>query len=83
MPARIILFSEYSVSKDADAYFLIMRIAVLQVCIKFNDMQMCSWVFDGWIDDLRFYVLFNSISVNQDDGRMIMKSCVQWNPVYG
>ena len=30
------------------------------------------------MDDLRFYVLFNSISVSQDDGRLIMKGCVQW-----
>ena len=33
--------------------------------------------------DGRFNVLFNSFSVYQDDGRMIMKGCVQWNPVYG
>ena len=34
---------------------------------------------------MRFYVLFNSISViyNQDDGRLIMKGCVQWSSVYG
>ena len=31
--------------------------------------------------DLRFCVLFNSISVNQDDGQLIMKSCVQWKPI--
>ena len=37
----------------------------------------------GWIDDLRFYVLFNSISViYQHDGLVIMKGCVQWNPLY-
>ena len=31
-----------------------------------------------WMDDLRFYVLFNSQSY-QDDERMTMKGCVQWN----
>ena len=38
---------------------------------------------DGWMDDLRFYVLFNSISVISGDVWMIMKGCVQWNSVYG
>ena len=32
------------------------------------------------MDDLQFYVLFNSILANKDDGRMIMKGYVQWNP---
>ena len=36
-----------------------------------------------WMDDLRFYALFNSISVIPGRWRMIMKGCVQWNPVYG
>ena len=35
------------------------------------------------MDDLRFYVPFNSISVISGRWRMIMKGCVQWNPVYG
>ena len=39
--------------------------------------------WDGWLDDLRFYVLFNSISVISGRWRMIMKGCVQWNPFYG
>ena len=37
------------------------------------------------MDDLRFYVLFSSISIisgQRDDERSIMKG-VQWNPVYG
>ena len=38
--------------------------------------------FDGWIDDLQFYVLFNNISVISGQW-MIMKGCVQWNSVYG
>ena len=37
---------------------------------------------DGWIDGLRFYVLFNSIQSYQDDVWMMMKGCVQWNLVY-
>ena len=32
------------------------------------------------MNDLRFYVFFNSISVIQDDERLKMKGCVQWNP---
>ena len=31
------------------------------------------------MDDLRFYIRFQSY---QDDGRMIMKGCVQWNPPF-
>ena len=35
------------------------------------------------MDDLRFYALFNSFSTvfhpSQDDGRLIMRGCVQWN----
>ena len=46
-----------------------------------------------WMNDLRFYVLFNSTSVitpfwtvfqsYQDDGQVIMQVYVQWNSVYG
>ena len=35
------------------------------------------------MEALRFYVLFNSISVIPDDVRAIMKGCVQWNLDYG
>ena len=37
---------------------------------------------DGWMtcDFTSFLTVFQSY---QDDGRMIMKVCVQWNPVYG
>ena len=35
------------------------------------------------MDDLRFDVLFNSNQSYQDDGRMTIKDCAQWNPVYG
>ena len=38
---------------------------------------------DGWMDDLQFNDLFNSISVIQDYERLIRKGLVQWNPVYG
>ena len=34
---------------------------------------------DGWMDDLRFYVLPTVFQSYQDDGRMIMEGCVQWN----
>ena len=37
---------------------------------------------DGWMtcDFTSFSTVFQSY---QDDGSMIMKGCVQWNPVYG
>ena len=34
-----------------------------------------------WMDDLQFYVLFNSFSVYQDDEKLIMISCVQWSSI--
>ena len=41
-----------------------------------------SEVDDGWMtyDFMSFSTAFQSY---QDDERMIMKGCVQWNPVYG
>ena len=40
-----------------------------------------SWM-DGWMtcDFTSFSTVFQSY---QDDGQMIMKGCVQWDPVYG
>ena len=40
-----------------------------------------GWM-DGWMtcDFKSFSTVFQSY---QDDGKMIMKGCVQWNPVYG
>ena len=37
---------------------------------------------DGWMDGLAmsFLTAFQSY---QGDGSMIMKGCVQWNPIYG
>ena len=42
-----------------------------------NNERMDGWIF---CDFTSFLTLFQSY---QDDGRMIMKGCVQWNPVYG
>ena len=46
-----------------------------------TDLDLFCWLrhfYNRWMDDLRFYVLFN-----KDDAWMIMKGCVQWNSVYG
>ena len=40
-----------------------------------------SRVIDGWMDDIRFYVLLTVFQSYQDDGRLIMKGYVQWNSV--
>ena len=39
-------------------------------------------LMDGWMtwDFTSFSTVFHS---NQDDERLIMKGCVQWNSVYG
>ena len=38
---------------------------------------------DGWMDDLGFYAHSSVFQSYQDNGQMIMKGCVHWNPVYG
>ena len=35
------------------------------------------------MDDLQFKSLSTVFQLYQDNGGMIMKGCVQWNPVYG
>ena len=37
---------------------------------------------DGWMDDLRFFMSLPTVFLSyQDDGQMIMKGCVQWDPI--
>ena len=50
-------------------------------CIIYSSEDMCEYSLDGWMtcDFTSFSTVFQSY---QDDGRMIMKGCVQWNPVY-
>ena len=36
----------------------------------------------GWIDELQCDILVNHIQSYQDDWHMLMKGCMQWNPVY-
>ena len=38
---------------------------------------------DGWMDEMQFYVLFNSIQSYQDSARVVIKASVQWNLAYG
>ena len=37
---------------------------------------------DRRMDDLQFYILFNSISVISGPWVEIMKGCMKWNPVF-
>ena len=43
--------------------------------------KLDDWM-DGWMtcDFTSFSTVFQSY---QDDGRLIMKGCVQWNSIYG
>ena len=43
----------------------------------------CAMQEDGWMDDLRFYVLLTVFQSYQDDVWMMMKGYVQWNSVCG
>ena len=47
-----------------------------------SDLQIRGGTDDGWMtcDFTSFLAVFQSY---QDDGRMIMKGCVQLNPIYG
>ena len=46
---------------------------------------MDGWM-DGWMDACMHACmhehLFSTISVKSDDRKVIMKSCVQWNPLF-
>ena len=62
------------------------RIAFLHAFVLYlNITFLCCLpcVGRGWVDDLRFYVLFNSVLVISGRcGKVIMKSLVQWKRVY-
>ena len=43
--------------------------------------SVLRWWMDGW---LAIFTSFSTVFQSyQDDGLMIMKGCVQWNPIYG
>ena len=42
-----------------------------------------AFTVDGWTDDFRFYVLFNSISVMSGQGEVDSERLCAWNSVYG
>ena len=43
---------------------------------------MDGWM-DGWMDNAIFTFFSSVFQSYQDDGRLILKDCVQWNSVYG
>ena len=51
--------------------------------------MMCYGEYSGiamdgrWMDDMRFYVLFNSISVISGLWKVDNERLMQWNSVYG
>ena len=45
--------------------------AINALSIEFNVLTLNHTI--GWMNDLRFYVLFNNSSSYQDDERLIMK----------
>ena len=46
-------------------------------------VQIDRWM-DGWMDEICDFTCFSTVFQSyQDEGRMIMKGCVQWNPFYG
>ena len=58
-------------------------IRVLSICARHTIQDHANYNrMDGWMicDFTSFSTVLQSY---QDDGRMIMKGCVQWNTVYG
>ena len=52
------------------------------LCGLLDNIKSAEGIAHGWMicDFMSFSTVFQSY---QDDGRMIMKGCVQWDPVYG
>ena len=50
--------------------------------IAYKGRPISFLLMDGWMtcDFTSFSTVFQ---LNQDDGRLIMKGCVQWSSVYG
>ena len=42
---------------------------------------MDGWM-DGWMDGCDFTSFLTVLKSYHDNGQMIMKGCVQWNPIY-
>ena len=47
--------------------------------IHLNRTEVHRWM-DGWIVILRVFFFSSVFQSYQEDGREIMKSCVQWSP---
>ena len=70
---------------------------IMKDCVQL--MKLHLWLersplrsgLDVWMDDLRFYILFNNIlrpfqqyfNHIREDWQMIIKDCVQWMSIYG
>ena len=52
------------------------------ILVKKTELHRMDGWMAGWMicDFTSFSTVFQSY---QDDGRMVLKDCVQWNPVYG
>ena len=63
-------------------FWYISGIALSKQLKPSKDFIKCDFKMDGWMtcDFVSFQTVFQSY---QDDGPMIMKGCVQWNPVNG
>ena len=50
----------------------------LQALQRLSDSRV-----NGWMETCDFTSVLTVFQSYQDDDRLIMKGCVQWNPVYG
>ena len=58
------------------------RILTAQQNRSVSFKYVCMEDSNGWMDDLQFDILFNSILVISGQWPVIMKQCVKCNPVY-
>ena len=61
---------------------LIFNLFIFSFSVKLLFFSLVFLKYKKMKDDSPFCILFNSIEPFQNDGRVIIKRCMQWNPVY-
>ena len=66
-------------------YTIVMDYLILKYKISAGVRSLVTFnqKYYGWMQALQFYILLTVFQFDQDDGRVLMKGCTQWNLVYG